>query len=186
MFFFTASISAQNYAFEKPTRVFEKGQTDIQLGHGFFTLSSLLDDASTKLPPLTIQAGRFLGNNFSLGVSYTRSAHESQPFVINDGLVQRVTNNTHQAGIRAAFHMTKLDNADLYGGFKLAMNFQRFSVDKGDFEYLSNHMNIVPKRNKATYTAFIGGRYAFTKRLSAFGEIGFSQSLLTAGIGYRL
>ena len=185
-FLMATTLSAQSYAPHSPTRVFGKGQADLQVGYGFLALSSLLDDATTKLPPLTVQASRFLCGNFSLGVSYTQSSHESQPIIINDGLAQRVTNNTHQAGLRAAFHMTKLDNADLYGGFKLALNFQKFSVDQEDFSYLSQHMGIVPSSTKASYTAFLGGRYAFAKKWSAFGEIGFSQALLTVGLGYRI
>ena len=30
-----------------------------------------------------------------------------------DGIAQRVTNTTHQAALQAAFHVTRLDNADL-------------------------------------------------------------------------
>lgn len=177
---------AQDYSNKKPTRVFGKKQTDIQLGYGLVALSSVLDGATTILPPLTLQADRFLGPNFSFGVSYTESSHQSKPIITRDGFAQKVTNHTRQAGVRAAFHVTKLDNADIYGGFKLAVNFQEFSVDQGDFDYMSTHLGIVPQSTKASYTAFIGGRYALTKRLSTFGEIGFSQALLTVGLGYRL
>lgn len=180
------TLSAQSYAYKDPNRIFGKGQTDFQVGYGLVALSSVLDGAKTILPPVTIQASRFLGSNFSLGVSYTQSSHQSKPIIIRDGFSQRVTNHTHQAGLRAAFHVTKLDNADLYGGFKLAVNFQDFSVDQGDFEYISTHMGIVPQSTKATYTAFLGGRYAFAKKWSAFGEIGFSQALVTLGVGYRI
>ena len=182
----TATLTAQNYAPKDPARVFAKGQTDIQVGYGLVALSVVLDGAKTILPPITVQASRFLGSNFSLGVSYTQSSHQSKPIIIRDGFAQKVTNHTHQAGLRAAFHVTKLDNADLYGGFKFALNFQQFSVDQGDFDFISTHMHIVPSNTKASYTAFLGGRYAFTKKWSAFGEIGFSQALVTLGIGYRI
>lgn len=183
---FSITLNAQDYSHQKPNRVFGKGQTDIQLGYGLFAMSKILDDATTLLPPVTIRAQRFLGNNFSLGVGYTQSSHQSQPIIIRDGIAQRVTNNTHQAALQAAFHVTKMDNVDLYGGFKLAMNFQQFEVDQGNFDYISTHMGIQPEKTQVTYTGFVGGRYAFAKKWSAFGEIGFSQALMTLGVGYRI
>lgn len=181
-----AFLSAQSYSHQKPNRIFGKKQTDLQFGYGLIALSKVLDGAETILPPLTVQADRFLSDNFSLGVSYTQSSHQSKPIIVRDGFAQRVTNNTHQAGVRAAFHVTKLDNADFYGGFKLAVNFQEFSVDQGNFDFLSTHLGIVPSSNKVSYSGFIGGRYAFAKKWNAFGEIGFSQALVMVGIGYRI
>lgn len=186
MFLFATSISAQDYSPKKPNRVFGKKQTDLQVGYGLVALSKVLDGATTILPPITIQADRFLSPNFTLGVSYVQSSHQSKPIIVRDGFSQRVTNHTHQAGLRGAFHVTKIDNVDLYGGFKLAVNFQDFSVDQGDFDYLTNHLGIVEQKTKVTYTAFLGGRYAFSKKWSAFGEIGFSQALITMGVGYRI
>ena len=64
------TLSAQDYSNKTPNRTFGKGQADLQLGYGLLSTSALLDGANTLLPPLSILAQRFLGNNFSLGVGY--------------------------------------------------------------------------------------------------------------------
>ena len=178
------NIQAQDYT--KPTRVFKKGQTDIQIGYGLFTTATILDKAATIIPPITVRANRFMSDNFSLGIAYTVSSHQSEPFIIPDGFEQRLTNTTHQVVLRPTFHVTNLKNADLYGGFQIGMNYEMFKVDSGDLEYLKKHKNLSPQQTKGVYSAFVGGRYVISKKLSAFGEIGYATSFLTFGVGYRI
>ena len=178
------NIQAQDYG--KPTRIFKKGQTDIQIGYGLLTTAKILDKATTLTPPLTIRADRFMSDNFSLGVAYTVSSHQSRPYIIPDGFEQRITNTTHQVVLRPTFHVTNLKNADLYGGFQIGLNYEMFKVDNGDFEYLQRHKNLSPQQTKGVYSAFVGGRYVISKKWSAFGEIGYTSSFLTMGVGYRI
>lgn len=180
----STNLDAQNYS--RPTRIFKKGQTDIQIGYGLLTTASIMDKANTKFPPVSIRGDRFMSDNFSLGVSYTVASHRGQPFIIPDGLEQRITNTTHQLALRPTFHITSLKNTDLYGGIMVGLNFEEFSVDQGNTTFITEHKNFQPQRIKGIYTAFVGGRYVLSKRWSAFGEIGYSTSLLTIGMGYRI
>ncbi len=167
-------------------RVFGKGQTDIQLGVGLLPSSKILDDADTKFIPVTLQASHFFGKNFSLGLAFTRAASQGQPIIISDGLSQRVTNTLNQAALRAAFHITKVDNVDFYGGFLAGLNMEKFTVDQGNMDYLMEYRGLKENKTTVAYTGFIGTSIAFTKHISAFAEAGFGASFLTAGIGYRL
>lgn len=184
--FFMLSMNLQAQDYSKPTRIFKKGQTDIQFGYGLLTTAKILDGATTKLPAFTVRGDRFMSDNFSLGVSYAVSSHQSKPYIIPDGFEQRVTNTTHQLAIRPTFHMTNLKNADLYGGFQIGLNFETFKVDQGTFDHLSEHQNLSPQQTKGIYAAFIGGRYVISKKWTAFGELGFTSSIMTVGVGYRL
>ncbi len=183
-FMLSTHLIAQDYS--KPNRIFKKGQTDIQFGYSLLTSAAILDKATTKFPPVSIRGDRFFSNNFSLGVSYSVAAHESRPYIVPDGLEQRITNTTHQVAIRPTFHITSLKNTDLYGGMLIGLNFEEFTVDQGNTSYIQEHKNFQPQKTKGIYSAFVGGRYVLCKRWSVFGEVGFGTSLLTMGVGYRI
>jgi hypothetical protein len=177
-------LLAQQYS--QPNRIFKKNQMDIQAGIGLLPMARILDGATIKMMPVSIEVNRMLGDHFSLGLFHGRSVAESRPIVIPDGVSQRVTNHTSQTALKAAFHVTRIDNADFYGGFMLAVNDSKFSVDKGDLDFLKTHHGIVPRKTKLTYTGFVGSRYAISSKWNLFGELGFGESILTVGFGYRL
>ncbi|MFQ5446481.1 MAG: hypothetical protein ACE5FF_06070 [Saprospiraceae bacterium] len=181
-----ATIFFLNAANAQSKHLMGKGNMDFTFGIGMMSSSSFLDGAQTNMPPLTLQVRRYLGENFSLGLSYTQASYESLPIIVSDGLAQRVTNRSQQLGLKGAFHYNKLDHLDFYGGFLLAVNHSKFSVDYGDFEYLSKHMNIQEKASTLTYTGFAGAEYIFASRVTAFTEVGFGSSIFTFGVGYRL
>ncbi len=176
-------LLAQQYS--QPQRIFKKNQMDIQSGVGLLPLASILDGATMKMLPVSIEVNRMLGDHFSLGFFHGRSVAESRPIIISDGVSQRVTNRTSQTALKAAFHLTRLDNADFYGGFMLAVNDSKFSVEKGDMDFLKTHHGIVSRKTKMTYTGFVGSRYAISSKWNLFGELGFGESILTVGLGYR-
>jgi len=181
---FSVNLHAQDYS--RSTQDFGKGQTIIELGYGVLPTNSVLENAGTKLPVLSLRADRFMGEKFSLGVSYTVSSQQGAPIIVGDGFSQRVTNTTHQVALRPTFHYTKAAKADLYGGINLGVNLEKYDVDFGDFSYIHEHLGIQPQRTKMVYSAFVGGKYALGNHLSAFGEVGFGASLVTLGVGYRL
>ncbi len=180
----SVNLNAQNHS--SSVQDFGKGQTYIQVGYGIISTSSMLDNATSKLPPLSIRIERFMGENFTLGLAYTMSSHQGEPIIVGDGFSQRVTNTTQQIALRPAFHFTNIKKADLYGGFQLGVSFEKFEVDRGDFDFLENHLGIHPQNTKVAYSAFVGGRYAINNRWSTFGEIGFGAALVSAGIGFRI
>ncbi len=177
-------LHAQQYS--QPKRIFKKNQMDVQAGVGLLPMARILDGATMKMLPVSIEVNRMLGDRFSLGLSHGRSVAESRPIIISDGVSQRVTNHTNQTALKAAFHLTRLDNADFYGGFMLTVNDSKFSVDKGDMDFLKTHHGIVSRKTKLTYTGFVGSRYAISSKWNLFGELGFGESVLTVGVGYRI
>ncbi|HHM20635.1 MAG TPA: hypothetical protein ENJ20_01310, partial [Bacteroidetes bacterium] len=166
--FFMLSIHLQAQDYGKQVRYFKKGQTDIQLGFGLLNAAAIMDGASAKMPALNIKGDRFFSDNFSLGVGYHFFSHESQPYLIPDGIVQRLTNTTHQLTLRPAFHITGLKSTDFYGGILLGLAFESFSVDKGGFDYQYQHQNLRPKQTKGIYGGFVGARYILTRHFCIF------------------
>lgn len=159
---------------------------DLQFGAGFLPMSRLLDGATMKLLPLSLEINRMMSDHFSLGISHGRFIAQSRPIVVSDGVSQRVTNQGSLTALKGAFHITRLDNADFYGGFQLALTHSKFSVDKGDMDFLKEHLGIKSRNTKVTYTGFVGGRYVLSGKWNIFGELGFGESVLTAGVGYRI
>ena len=180
----STQLTAQDYS--RPTRIFKKGQTDIQFGYSLLTSAVIMDKATTKFPPVSIRGDRFFSDNFSMGISYSVSSHESRPYIVPDGLEQRIINTTHQVTVRPTFHITTLKNTDLYGGMAIGLNFEEFTVDRGNTAFITEHKNFKPQKTKGVYSAFVGGRYVLSKKWSVFGEVGFGTSLMTVGTGYRI
>lgn len=159
---------------------------DIKAGAGLLPLSHLLDGASIKMLPLSLELNRMMSDHFSIGIYHSQFIAESRPIIVSDGVSQRVTNHTMQTAVKGAFHLTQLDNADFYGGFQLSVTNAKFSVDKGDMDFIKTHLGIKSENTKVTYTGFVGGRYAFSPKWNLFGELGFGESILTVGLGYRI
>ncbi|TAK35258.1 MAG: hypothetical protein EPO28_15050 [Saprospiraceae bacterium] len=186
LFSFIATLFILNTVNAQSKQLMGKGNTDFTLGIGIMSSSAFLEDARTILPPLTLHVHRHIGQNFSLGLSYSQSSYQSQPVIVSDGLAQKVTNRSQQLGLKGAFHYNQLEHLDFYGGFLLAVNNSKFSVNYGNFDYLETHMNIHPEADKVTYTGFVGAEYVFSNRVLAFSEVGFGSSIFTFGVGYRL
>ena len=186
LFSFLATLIILNTVNAQSKQLMGKGNTDFTVGIGVMSSSSFMDDARTILPPLTLQVRRFVGEQFSLGLSYSQSSYQSQPVIVSDGLAQKVTNRSQQLGLKGAFHYNQLAHLDFYGGFLLAVNHSKFSVNYGNLDYLENHMNIRPEADKVTYTGFVGAEYIFSNRMAAFTEVGFGSSILTFGGGDRM
>lgn len=179
-----SSLEAQQY--KQAKRTFGKGQTEIQIGAGVVPTTRVLDGAELNVLPLSVAVEHYFGKNFSLGAMYNYASSVGKQIISSDGISHRVVNNTHQVGLKTAFHVTRIDNVDLYGGMLISANFQRFSAEEGSLDYLVEHRGVTPEKTKLSYTAVVGGRYAFTNRLSAFGEFGFGASLLTVGVGFQI
>ncbi|MEO1263067.1 MAG: hypothetical protein AAFZ15_29935 [Bacteroidota bacterium] len=171
----------------QPERYFSKGQSDLQIGIGLVPVDVILDKATVKTMPHTVELNRMMGDKFSMGLFYSRSVVESQLQPQQDGVEQQIEKDFRQTGLKFAFHFNQYKNFDSYGGFSLAFNHQYFKVVEGDEAYLVNHLNFQPKRTGIGYSGFVGTRLAIRKNWSAFAELGLGgNSFLTCGIGYRL
>lgn len=85
-------------------------------------------------------------------------------------------------GARGAVHMDLLKNekVDTYGGLGLGLRFENWKYN----DYLNN------KQKESTvhplFALYIGGRYYFTDKIAAFGELGYGLGYFTLGLSYKL
>ena len=82
-------------------------------------------------------------------------------------------------GVRGAYHLTNLNikNLDLYGGLMLSYNNLHFSdsEDQSGISYGS----------AAGFSAFVGGRYYFSKSIAGFSELGYGVTYLNLGVALK-
>ncbi len=115
-----------------------------------------------------------------------KSITETSPAIVRDGLVAQWKNNFTTLGLKGNVHFTERRNLDIYGGFLLACHFSKIELEAGEEETLARHIGIKPHSATLAWSGFIGTRYAFSGKLSVFGEVGYGISLATIGLGYRL
>ena len=73
-----------------------------------------------------------------------------------------------------------------YGGLNLGVRHNKIDDMLEDMEQLNIYKGIEPVSNTFAYGGFVGARYAFQEKLSAFGEVGTGASLIKIGMGFRL
>lgn len=83
---------------------------------------------------------------------------------------------------RGAIHydLFKNEKVDTYGGVALGLRFQTYSHP--DFGFGSGKTNYT----NGLFALYIGGRYYFTDKLAAFGELGYGLGYLTLGLSFKL
>lgn len=171
--------------YSKPTRVFGKGQLDIQAGVGIFP-TYIADKPEPVVLPLQLSlrwmATDLLSFNAFAGYSTCRSREE----VMFDNTRGRWYNETWFLGVENGFHYTKIDDWDLYGGLSLLYQHVRLETDSPDLIRAMVHSGIQPQRGKMALTAYIGSRFALSARTNIFAELGYGVSLLKVGVGYRV
>lgn len=93
--------------------------------------------------------------------------------------------NDFIVGARGTLHVTKLDidNVDVYGGASLGLRFYSSPELVGiwpDWEWKSE-TSVGP-----FFGFFAGGRYFFTDKIAAFGEVGYDVAWFKLGISAKL
>ena len=86
-------------------------------------------------------------------------------------------------GARGSFHYPVLDKLDTYVGIILGYNIVISSAFGDDSGYLYDYS---PDRGSVAYSGYVGGRYYFSDKFSAFAELGYGIAYLTLGVGIRL
>lgn len=86
---------------------------------------------------------------------------------------------------RGAIHydLFKNEKLDTYGGVALGLRIESFT------DYAYNGNNYVKGTSSTTHGLFalyIGGRYYFSDKLAAFGELGYGLGYLTLGLSFKL
>lgn len=64
---FSNTLLGQQYG--HPLRIFKKNQMDVQAGAGLLPMARILDGATVKMLPVSIEINRMLGDRFSLAFS---------------------------------------------------------------------------------------------------------------------
>lgn len=89
-------------------------------------------------------------------------------------------------GIRSAYHLNKINNEkfDVYGGLMLSYNILTYKYSdnaggSGSSLYSGSY------GSAAGFTAYLGGRYLFTKNFGAYAELGYGVSYLTLGLALK-
>jgi hypothetical protein len=84
---------------------------------------------------------------------------------------------------RGAVHadLLKMENVDTYGGVGVGLRFQSHNYYT-PFEYAKAKESTV----HPVIALYIGGRYYFTDKLAAFGELGYGLGYFTIGLSYKL
>ena len=183
-----AAIHAQAPQKNTPLRVYRADQLDAHLGIGI--LPTYLADRKRSVqtfPAVYTALDYRLTKNFSLGAYYGRSESQTDEYIFSDGVRGSWTNRTQTYGLRAAFHIDRLKNTDLYGGFTVGRTQSLIDCTDPTMKRMEQYMGIENVNAKTVFSAFLGGRYAVTKRLGAFAEIGAGGvALARAGLSYQL
>jgi len=183
LIFATFTLSAQNYAKIDPA--FKKGRIDAQLGIGL-TPTFIGDKGTMTVPPLSLAIDYIIGKKVSLGVYGAHSVTESVEGIFVDGIRGQWRNHHTEAGVRIGIHFLNQEKWDFYGGLNLGVRHNKIDDMLEGMEQLNIYKGIKPVSNSFAYGGYVGARYAFKERLSAFGEAGTGASLIKVGVGFRL
>lgn len=171
------SLQAQN--------IFSKGDKAINVGIG---LGSYYGGTgyTSNIPPISASFEQgvvdgLLDGKASIGVggylAYTSNKWETV-----------MANNTYGykytyfiLGARGAFHYQFIEKLDTYTGLMLGYNVVGSKTIGDSYAGLDS-----PTSSGFGYSAFIGGRYHFSEKFTAFAELGYGISALEIGISFRL
>lgn len=138
-----------------------------------------------KIGPGFIGLGGYLGFQ-------TASAKYSDNNYYYNGNIGNYTSkfrwSNYLLAARASYHLDDLisSNTELYGGLMVGMRFQHFRFSTTNPDPSANLWNYNSGELYRAISLFVGGRYYFSKELSAFGEAGYGLSWITLGISYKL
>ena len=180
---------AQSSKPDAPLRTFKAGQLDVHLGIG--VLPTYLADrkrSSQAFPAIYAALDYRISKTFTLGVYYGQSESQTNEYLFSDGVRGNWLNSTRTYGVRSAFHIgDRIKNTDIYGGFTVGRTVVNVDCSDETMGRMKRYMGIEDIEARTVMSAFLGGRYTFAPRLSAFAEIGAGGvALARAGLAYQL
>ena len=144
------------------------------------------EQARMVSPPVAVAAEFMFGKRFSLGGYAAHSVTESYPKLFVDGVPGQWRHNYTEAGARFGVHVTSIPNTDIYGGLNIGVRHNKIEDMLEGMEQLNKWKGIEPVNTSFAFGGYVGGRYAFTNCLTAFGEVGTGASLIKVGVGFTL
>jgi hypothetical protein len=124
-----------------------------------------------------------------IGTSYSMAKYQST----KDDFGNQWQFNSQLIAIRALAHINRLKKFDFYGGIMLGGLQQKVSAvadvapEKAHTtqQIMQSH-GVKPRKISVLYSAVIGAKRQFGKRVILYAEAGFGLSMLSAGIGYNI
>jgi hypothetical protein len=137
--------------------------------------------------PLIVYADYRTSRLFSVGVFAGQSVSEAIRESANGGVSMNYKNAYNFVGARLAVHTDphRYYRWEVYGGmnaFFARSKVTAVPVDKALQVVIKPETTV---KRQLTACGFLGARYAMTKQLGIWGELGFGISIVSAGIGYR-
>ena len=162
---------------------FKKGQTDMQLGVGFFsTLNNNIRvlgydvSSSFKVPPLNLAADFGVSDAVSIGgtIAYAKSSLKYEN--VDAGSVSHLI-----VGVRGLYHFDLIPSVDTYGGVLLAYN----AASTQPPSWYTDNDYETDNTKGVTYTFLVGGRYRFAKHAGIFLEVGYGVTAINLGLNFK-
>lgn len=162
-------------------QTFQQGSNYVHVGAGFMNPYSSAGSRSV-LPPLHVSFERAVLPNVGLGgiVAFHAARY--------NGGFDPYTYTWHlhylTVGARAAYHITEVEQVDLYLGGMAGISFasSRYESDATIKGISSDD----PAKTQPVLGAFLGARYFITDRIILFGEIGYSTAWLNVGLSLKV
>lgn len=156
---------------------------EVQAGVGLLP-TFLKDRTQSLMPPVLLGVTYRLKPNISLGLQVGTSVSEAARTIPGNTTPSMHRNYYKTIGLRAAAHTTTLDRWEVYGGMMAGYGASRVEV-----RTIGNEKSPEPveeyHKGKVYISAFVGGRYAVTRNLGVFSELGLGISLLSAGVSWK-
>ena len=163
---------------------------DLQLSAGIGLIPTYAADGGhINVPPLSAKLTYQVSEKFSLGAYAAFSSTTSQQLNYPDGSSRVFDSKQLMVGARAAAHINRFKNWDIYGG--LMLGYSMPTVDQEVFYPGENDRDDLqpsfsrPAKDKLLYSGFVGATYFFSPKLGAYGEVGYGISLINLGINYK-
>jgi len=168
--------------------IISKGEQVVNLGIGLGSYYGG-NGYSSSIPPISASYEKgvvdgLLGGKASIGVGgylgYTANKWEST--YIND--IWGYKYSYLILGARGVFHYQLVKKLDTYAGLLLGYNVvsSKFYGDDDIAPYVGG----ASSASGIGYSAFLGARYKFNKKIGAYAELGYGISALELGVSIRL
>ena len=177
LFFATLLLAFVSLGTSLKAQVYEQGQNIIQGGIGFGS-AYIGSGLNGGLPPIHASFEHGLKEKIGVGalIGYSTAKSNTIPFFGGEYKYSYLV-----VGARGAYHFYNEDKIDAYGGLMLGYN-----IASVKYTGSANGLTAGNAGGGFAFGAFVGGRYALTDQLHAFGEVGYSIAWLSVGIGYKL
>ncbi|GJM34434.1 MAG: hypothetical protein DHS20C18_34350 [Saprospiraceae bacterium] len=177
-------INAQS----KEIRAVKKGDLQLSAGIGIIPTYAA-DGGHINVPPVSAKLTYQLSEKFSLGAYAAFSSTTSQQLNYPDGSTRVYDSKQLIFGTRAAAHINRFKNWDVYGGLMLGYSIPtvdqitQYPIENDRDDELPSFSR--PAESKFLYSGFIGATYFFSPQLGVYGEVGYGISLLNLGVNYK-